>query len=837
MTALGIDAQNTSLPLLNIAASDNAITTDCSVSIDLTVPRTLLPDVYPLRSSLNISEENPQSTEFLSVQNTAILPNDTTARLSASFSGTHFNATDSTPNNTAMISTPDPFSNLSAYMTDLADRAHSMEASLTSMAILGIEGTSKLQHVTKGMVDPSCRTQERMDISTKAQFIRLERQLVEIHHCCQLLSSHFQELDITRVNISNRLASQSVVEQLEQGRYTAKIIRAHQPSDPNGGNSNRGSVVGAGRPAYTTSSSMDNQGSGASLDLTAFLKGSCASNASAGGLSGLANTHQSLAPTPSKMFSKLPKEVTDANLPKPELLRLSALYELIETEADYCRDLTTMISFHKVQLRDSKLISDQDINALFSNIDQLLSANQGLLAKLQARRDQNPIIQEIGDVISESADSLKVYAIYAANYPAAMKLAHQFQSRPEIKELIQKWMSSPEVRGLSLESFLIKPVQRICKYPLLLRELEKHTERAGNTVDNANLRLAAEKIEAVVMLVNEATRHAEERQRILLLETHIESPIPLGFAEKKHLKDGQLQRLTGGKSKDRYVLLFTDVLLICKSQKTPGKYELESGYSLAELLPRQDTRDFLKQKGGTIVQFNIITSDEKDILVFASSHEEDRQKWIDAFTLAFKDITEEHRSAVRSTMNSGLLKQASFTEGVSLSFRGSTKKTKSTIGRTIAIGTGSSMLRKQAAARVSLMENWMSQPGAASPLLNEPEVVEINGAIYKRTLAATGHIYYYSIQSHQSILKLPENYNIVENYSMAPANGGDSQSPDIDANGQVFQIEEEEGMVLELVEGFAQWRRVDRGDGLPYYFNINTQETRWEHPKILVQDS
>ena len=59
----------------------------------------------------------------------------------------------------------------------------------------------------------------------------------------------------------------------------------------------------------------------------------------------------------------------------------------------------------------------------------------------------------------------------------------------------------------------------------MIRELEKYTEKAGNTVDGPLLRTAAERIEAVVTLVNEATRTAEEKYRILALEGQIESPV------------------------------------------------------------------------------------------------------------------------------------------------------------------------------------------------------------------------------------------------------------------------------------------------------------------------
>lgn len=50
------------------------------------------------------------------------------------------------------------------------------------------------------------------------------------------------------------------------------------------------------------------------------------------------------APVAPKSFGKLPKEVAESGLPKADLMRLSTIYELIETEIDYGKDLHVMIN-------------------------------------------------------------------------------------------------------------------------------------------------------------------------------------------------------------------------------------------------------------------------------------------------------------------------------------------------------------------------------------------------------------------------------------------------------------------------------------------------------------
>ena len=72
---------------------------------------------------------------------------------------------------------------------------------------------------------------------------------------------------------------------------------------------------------------------------------------------------------------------------------------------------------------------------------------------------------------------------------------------------------------MDLCSFLIKPVQRICKYPLLIREIQKFTD--ASHPDHAALEEAFRKIETVVTIVNEATRYAESVRKMLSMQRRL----------------------------------------------------------------------------------------------------------------------------------------------------------------------------------------------------------------------------------------------------------------------------------------------------------------------------
>ncbi|OUM66294.1 hypothetical protein PIROE2DRAFT_59475 [Piromyces sp. E2] len=185
------------------------------------------------------------------------------------------------------------------------------------------------------------------------------------------------------------------------------------------------------------------------------------------------------------------QEVADSmGLSKKDIKRQEVIYEMIDTERDYVNDLSIIIELYIKPIRNNNLLQKKDLNTLFSNVEQLYGVNQELLSLFEERQKQNKYVEEIGDIW------------------LTMNQYHKKESR-----------------SLKLDSFLIKPVQRICKYPLLLRELIKYTDESNK--DYANLIKAYARLETVVTVVNGASKEAEAAHYLIAFQSRFNPKISI----------------------------------------------------------------------------------------------------------------------------------------------------------------------------------------------------------------------------------------------------------------------------------------------------------------------
>ncbi|XP_022621144.1 rho guanine nucleotide exchange factor 38 [Seriola dumerili] len=162
--------------------------------------------------------------------------------------------------------------------------------------------------------------------------------------------------------------------------------------------------------------------------------------------------------------------------------RAKVIQELVQTEKDYLTDLELCIREVVQPLRNMQVV---DIDRLFTNMETVCEVSAALLHRLhEAMADPDLEAVVIGDVFIQAKAALEdVYKIYCYHHDDANMSLKSYEKEEEIKQhfttcvLALKKIYDQEGKPnlLDMGSLLIKPVQRIMKYPLLLRELWQAT--------------------------------------------------------------------------------------------------------------------------------------------------------------------------------------------------------------------------------------------------------------------------------------------------------------------------------------------------------------------------
>ncbi|XP_036066332.1 pleckstrin homology domain-containing family G member 3 isoform X3 [Oryzias melastigma] len=159
--------------------------------------------------------------------------------------------------------------------------------------------------------------------------------------------------------------------------------------------------------------------------------------------------------------------------PNPNLTYLDrVIMEIIETERMYVRDLRIMVEEYLACIIDhpKQLIHPDQVCALFGNIADIYELNNELLHDLDMC-ENDPVA--IARCFVEKSEYFDIYTQYCTNYPNSVAALTECLRDKSTAKFLRDRQASLK-RTLPLGSYLLKPVQRILKYHLLLQEIAKH---------------------------------------------------------------------------------------------------------------------------------------------------------------------------------------------------------------------------------------------------------------------------------------------------------------------------------------------------------------------------
>ncbi|XP_073998718.1 rho guanine nucleotide exchange factor at 64C isoform X2 [Rhodnius prolixus] len=162
--------------------------------------------------------------------------------------------------------------------------------------------------------------------------------------------------------------------------------------------------------------------------------------------------------------------------------RREIITEIVETEEKYGRDLRIILEEFYRPMKVAGLLSTDQLLAIFLNTEELLEHNTTLAEKLRdaleiaiEQGDEDLLTVNIGALFLEATPMLHAFESYCTRQGAASMLLTNLEKEKELLRIFLRvsQMENSVLRRMNLNSFLMVPVQRITKYPLLLSRLYK----------------------------------------------------------------------------------------------------------------------------------------------------------------------------------------------------------------------------------------------------------------------------------------------------------------------------------------------------------------------------
>lgn len=245
-------------------------------------------------------------------------------------------------------------------------------------------------------------------------------------------------------------------------------------------------------------------------------------------------------------FFKLTKEQAEAK-GKHELTRQNNLHEIIKSEDKYMGQLDVLRVIYRDDLSSWQppIISLKKLPAfvktVFGRVEAVKKVNMDhLLAQLKYRQiEQGPWIVGFSDIFREWIRRAKqVYLDYAAAFPHATFTVRKEADRNVLfRQFLDQAQANSQSNRLDWYTYLFSPLKRLQQYPLLLKEVLKHSH-----VDNeekVNLQTALDEVTAVVHDCD--TKLDEENKKVEMAELHLKLFLRPGM-EKVELQLDHLGR-------------------------------------------------------------------------------------------------------------------------------------------------------------------------------------------------------------------------------------------------------------------------------------------------------
>ncbi|XP_072264266.1 probable guanine nucleotide exchange factor MCF2L2 [Pyxicephalus adspersus] len=300
--------------------------------------------------------------------------------------------------------------------------------------------------------------------------------------------------------------------------------------------------------------------------------------------------------------------------------------ELIETERVYVEELQSILEGYASSLDNPEMNSlipvvlQNSKDVLFGNLQEIYEFHKRTFLKELEKCTEDT--DSLGRCFLKRKEDLQIYEKYCQNKPRSEALWRQCAESIFFQECQRKLDHK-----LSLDAYLLKPVQRITKYQLLLKEMLKCSKNLEGT---AELEEALATVLDIIKSVNDSMHqiaitgyegHLSDLGKLLM-----QGSFNVWTDHKKgHNKVKDLARF---KPMQRHLFLYAKTLLFCKKREesTEG-HEKSPSYSFKHAL-KMSSVGITENVKGDIKKFEVWYNGREEVYIIQASSVEQKNLWV-----------------------------------------------------------------------------------------------------------------------------------------------------------------------------------------------------------------
>ncbi|XP_037625540.1 FERM, ARHGEF and pleckstrin domain-containing protein 2 isoform X2 [Sebastes umbrosus] len=328
--------------------------------------------------------------------------------------------------------------------------------------------------------------------------------------------------------------------------------------------------------------------------------------------------------------------------------------EILTTERTYLKDLEVITVWFRSAVIKENAMPEGLMTLLFSNIDPIYEFHRGFLKELDQRlalwegrsnAHAKGDFQRIGDVMLRNMCALKEFTSFLQKHDEVLTELEKASKRLKKLEAVYKEFELQKVCYLPLNTFLLKPIQRLMHYKLILERLCKHYSPSHR--DHDDCKEALKEVAMIATQLQSSLIRLENFQKLTELQRDLIGIENLTAPGREFIREGCLYKLTKKGLQQRMFFLFSDMILYTsKGVTATNQFKVHGQLPLHGMIVEESENEW------SVPHCFTIYSAQRTIVVAASSKVE-MGKWIEDLNLAI-DLAKKTQEKSSIFLDAGL---------------------------------------------------------------------------------------------------------------------------------------------------------------------------------------